>query len=418
MGNIEMNVPASEEIRQRFEKYNYFFCVDNRGLTIEQDTQVRKIACEMGGEFCVYNNSAIKSSIEGMSFAGAVSEILEGPTAVAFFSDYDSALGFYECAQVISDVPEWKAFVLPGEYFVGTDRVSAWYGTITEQYRVEAEARRAAAEQAFLEEHPDIMAHYDLCCVLYAIIGKKSAELETEASTCYENGRYDEAVKNCELAIQFGSKYAHLLLGAIYNDERYSGANAKLAYYHTRKAAPYYLEAKFGLGLYLLNGIGTAKRPSEGFKTLCEAMENGHARAAVYAGIAKELGTGTKQDYSKMAEYFWFAVRRDPELEAEIASKTERNWRAYYTPGDATPQERAKIAEAKEAETPFLRGKCDELFDKIKSLHNEAVAAEKDSKKLFTSKTKKAYLMSVKAEKEEEIEVLEEELRRFKGYLF
>ena len=96
MGNIEMNVPASEEIRQRFEKYNYFFCVDNRGFTIEQDTQVRKIACEMGGEFCVYKNSAIKSSIEGMSFAEAVSEILEGPTAVAFFSDYDSALGFYE----------------------------------------------------------------------------------------------------------------------------------------------------------------------------------------------------------------------------------------------------------------------------------------------------------------------------------
>ena len=91
--------------------------VDYRGLTVEQDTQLRKQLREAGVAYKVYKNTLIKRAAEGTDFA-ALAPQLEGPTALAV-SKEDATAPARILANFAKTAPklELKASVVEGTYY-------------------------------------------------------------------------------------------------------------------------------------------------------------------------------------------------------------------------------------------------------------------------------------------------------------
>lgn len=70
----------------KFEEAVSVVVADSRGLTVEQDTQLRKNLREAGVEFKVVKNSILRRAAEKAGL-GELSESLVGPSAVAFSND-------------------------------------------------------------------------------------------------------------------------------------------------------------------------------------------------------------------------------------------------------------------------------------------------------------------------------------------
>ena len=70
------------EISEQIKDADSIVVVDYRGLTVAQDTQLRKSLREAGVVYKVYKNTFITSAIKGTDFEG-VAPYLEGPTAIA-----------------------------------------------------------------------------------------------------------------------------------------------------------------------------------------------------------------------------------------------------------------------------------------------------------------------------------------------
>ena len=91
--------------------------VDYRGLTVEEDTRLRKSLREAGVVYKVYKNTYLKRAFEGSDFA-QMDKDLEGPTAIAFGIDDATAP-----ARVIAEFAktceklEFKAGVVEGTYY-------------------------------------------------------------------------------------------------------------------------------------------------------------------------------------------------------------------------------------------------------------------------------------------------------------
>ena len=60
--------------------------MDYRGLTVEQDTQLRKNMREAGLTYKVYKNTFMNFAFKGTQFEG-LSEYLEGPSAIAISTE-------------------------------------------------------------------------------------------------------------------------------------------------------------------------------------------------------------------------------------------------------------------------------------------------------------------------------------------
>ena len=60
--------------------------VDYKGITVEEDTKLRKELREAGVVYKVYKNTLIKRAIAGTQFEG-MADLLEGPTAIAISTD-------------------------------------------------------------------------------------------------------------------------------------------------------------------------------------------------------------------------------------------------------------------------------------------------------------------------------------------
>ena len=82
MAKVELKQPVVDEIKGVLEGAAGAVIVDYRGLTVEQDTQLRKKLREAGVTYKVYKNTLIKRAAEGTEFA-ALEPQLEGPTALA-----------------------------------------------------------------------------------------------------------------------------------------------------------------------------------------------------------------------------------------------------------------------------------------------------------------------------------------------
>ena len=82
MAKVELKQPIVEEISAGIKDAQSVVLVDYRGLTVEQDTALRKSLREAGITYKVYKNTMMNFAFKGTEFEG-LSEYLEGPTAIA-----------------------------------------------------------------------------------------------------------------------------------------------------------------------------------------------------------------------------------------------------------------------------------------------------------------------------------------------
>ena len=82
MAKVELKQPIVAEIAELFDGAKTAVVVDYRGLTVEQDTQLRKQLREANVTYKVYKNTMIRFAAKGTKFE-ALEPHLEGPTAIA-----------------------------------------------------------------------------------------------------------------------------------------------------------------------------------------------------------------------------------------------------------------------------------------------------------------------------------------------
>ena len=81
MAKVELKAPIVEEIKANLEGAKSIVLVDYLGLTVEQDTNLRRALRKEEITYKVYKNTLIKRAIEGTEFE-SLSKDLEGPTAI------------------------------------------------------------------------------------------------------------------------------------------------------------------------------------------------------------------------------------------------------------------------------------------------------------------------------------------------
>ena len=86
MAKVEQKAPIVEEISAGIKDAKSVVLVDYRGLTVEQDTKLRKELRENGVTYKVYKNTMMNFAFKGTKFEG-LSEYLEGPSAIAFSTE-------------------------------------------------------------------------------------------------------------------------------------------------------------------------------------------------------------------------------------------------------------------------------------------------------------------------------------------
>jgi len=122
MTNLERNRDAKnvviDEIREKLSRAKSIVLVSSRGLTVAEDTVLRKSLRQAGGiEFKVYKNSMIDFAIKGTEFEG-IKEYLAGPTTVAF-SYEDATAAAAQINKHLKNMPilEFKASAMDGNVY-------------------------------------------------------------------------------------------------------------------------------------------------------------------------------------------------------------------------------------------------------------------------------------------------------------
>ena len=82
MAKVELKQPIVQEISENIKDAQSVVVVDYRGLTVAEDTQLRKALREAGVTYKVYKNTMIRFAAKGTAFE-ALEPNLEGPTALA-----------------------------------------------------------------------------------------------------------------------------------------------------------------------------------------------------------------------------------------------------------------------------------------------------------------------------------------------
>ncbi len=86
MAKVELKKPIVEEISASIKDAQSVVLVDYRGLTVEQDTELRKQLREAGITYKVYKNTMMNFAFKGTDFE-ALTSYLEGPSAVAISTE-------------------------------------------------------------------------------------------------------------------------------------------------------------------------------------------------------------------------------------------------------------------------------------------------------------------------------------------
>ncbi len=117
MAKVEEKKPIVQEIKDNLDGAKSVVLVDYLGLTVEQDTKLRREARENGVIYKVYKNTMVNLAIEGTDFADLAKD-LEGPTAVAF-SKEDATAPARVIAKFAKTAPklELKSGIVEGTYY-------------------------------------------------------------------------------------------------------------------------------------------------------------------------------------------------------------------------------------------------------------------------------------------------------------
>lgn len=117
MAKVELKQPIVAEISELLNGAASAVVVDYRGLTVAQDTELRKQLREAGVVYKVYKNTMINFAIKDTEFAD-LAQHLEGPTAIAVCKDDATAAArvlakFAKTAEAL----EIKGGVVDGVYY-------------------------------------------------------------------------------------------------------------------------------------------------------------------------------------------------------------------------------------------------------------------------------------------------------------
>ena len=117
MAKVELKQPIVQEISEQMKDAQAVVVVDYRGLTVAEDTQLRKQLREAGVSYKVYKNTLVNFAIKGTEF-GSLTENLEGPSAFAI-STTDATAPARILAKFAKTAPalEIKAGVIEGTYY-------------------------------------------------------------------------------------------------------------------------------------------------------------------------------------------------------------------------------------------------------------------------------------------------------------
>lgn len=117
MAKVEIKKPIIDEIKGHVEGAQAAILVDYRGLSVEQDTVLRKKLRDAGVVYKVYKNTFLKMAFEGTVYA-ELAKHLDGPTAVAFGID-DATAPARILAEFAKDnqALEFKGGVVDGTYY-------------------------------------------------------------------------------------------------------------------------------------------------------------------------------------------------------------------------------------------------------------------------------------------------------------
>lgn len=117
MAKVELKQPVVDEIIEQLEGAKAVVVADYRGLTVGQDTQLRKKMREAGVVYKVYKNTMVIRAIAGTEFE-ALTPQLAGPSSIAISKTEATAPAkilkeFSKTAPAL----ELKAGVIEGNYY-------------------------------------------------------------------------------------------------------------------------------------------------------------------------------------------------------------------------------------------------------------------------------------------------------------
>ena len=117
MAKVELKQPVVQEIAEHVDGAQSVVVVDYRGLTVAEDTQLRKELREAGVVYKVYKNTLMNIAFKGTDFE-SLAPVLEGPSAIAISKDDATAPArilakFAKTAQAL----EIKAGVVEGDFY-------------------------------------------------------------------------------------------------------------------------------------------------------------------------------------------------------------------------------------------------------------------------------------------------------------
>ena len=114
MAKVELKKPVIDEISEVVKDAQGVVLVDYRGLTVEQDTILRKQLREAGITYKVYKNTMMNFAFKGTDLE-ALAPHLEGPSAIAV-SKEDATAPARVIVKFAKDAPqlELKAGVIEG----------------------------------------------------------------------------------------------------------------------------------------------------------------------------------------------------------------------------------------------------------------------------------------------------------------
>ena len=117
MAKVELKQPIVAAIAEDVKDAQSIVLVDYRGITVEEDTELRKQLREAGIIYKVCKNTMMKRAFEGTDFAG-LAEYLEGPSAMAVSKDDATAPARILCNFAkTAEKLEVKAGVVEGKVY-------------------------------------------------------------------------------------------------------------------------------------------------------------------------------------------------------------------------------------------------------------------------------------------------------------
>ncbi|WP_034443921.1 50S ribosomal protein L10 [Butyrivibrio sp. AE2032] len=120
MAKVELKKPVVEEISEKIKDAQALVLVDHRGLTVAQDTELRKKLREEGVTYKVYKNTMMNFAFQGTDFE-QLKDLLNGPSAMAVSTTDPAAPArvLYEFAKKAKAL-EIKGGVIEGKFYDAT----------------------------------------------------------------------------------------------------------------------------------------------------------------------------------------------------------------------------------------------------------------------------------------------------------